>query len=63
MVKASELYFKGKCNYVRQIREKDKTTIIIGGIGWKRSYKFVVKNLGKKNFKIVEDEEIMENIK
>lgn len=63
MVKASELYFKGKCNYVRQVHQGDKTTIIIGGVGWKRNYKFVVLNLGKKNFKIVEDEEILENIK
>jgi len=58
MVKASELYFKGKCNYVRQIHEGDKTIIIIGGVGWKRRYKFVVKDLGKPSQKIIKDMEI-----
>ena len=62
--KASKLFKQGKWNYCQQ--ELDCTTgirtITFIKHGDKKRHKFKVKNLGKPNEKIVEDEEVADDV-
>ena len=60
MVKASELYRKGEFNTAEYITKGDITVIRIFKHGWKKPHIFKVKNLGRKNQKIIEDEDVLE---
>jgi hypothetical protein len=60
-MKASEYFKKGVVNYVSQKHHEDGSiTVTIYKQGWKKSYKFKVKNLYQANEQILEDEEIKE---
>ena len=60
-MKASKYFRMKPVNVVNQNWNPDGTVeIVIYKKGWKRPYKFKVKNYGKRNEVIVEDEEVKE---
>jgi len=60
-MKASEYFRKGRVNHVDiDVRKDGSVKYTIYKRGWKKAYSFVVINCGKKNERILEDEEIEE---
>jgi len=58
-LRASEHYKTQPVNVVNQKWHADGTvTIRIYKAGWKRAYQFKIRNLGKPNEEVIEDEEI-----
>ena len=62
-MKASKYLKTRTVNVINQEWHQNGTvTVTIYKSGWKKSYSFKVKNYGKKNEHIIEDEEITESI-
>jgi len=58
--KASQIFRKGDFNTAEFITRGNITEIRIYKEGWKKHYRFKVKDLGKKSEKIIEDQDVLE---
>jgi len=60
MVRASKLFKMGRFNSAEFVTRGNITVVKIWREGWKKSYYFKVKDLGKKSEKIIEDQDVLE---